>query len=498
MKNLFQIILTVIILSGSVFAQSATVTIIREPIDVIGCEGEENRITGVLASSGSPTINLEYQWMKDGEDLVAGQLFELVNESGLLFEELMHEHSGIYTCDVWAETETRGEAIRTEPTVVYVQTPPEILVQPQTVYVNEGETAVMSVDAHVYGELPPDYEIDVQWYLGNTPLENNDRIAGAQTNVIKVSDITSADFGAQVWCTVGGYCGMSSSATVSIMEAPNVSFTQDVTFSSSTYCAGDDAMAMVEAVASNGDPISYQWYLAGAKLSDGTNIMGSNSATLTWRVEGGTTYDLSCEARLNEEFFAMSMGSTTTNETAMVTDQPMSVDAKVGESATFSVGFTGTDPVTVAWFNTSDTMTEIGNDPDLVLTNLTTGMEGEYYAVVTNDCGFDISESATLTVTQGGAINLSVDDNKFQLSNSPNPFDSQTTIEFNLVAPEQVRLILNDAFGNQIAELENGLLSAGTKTYPINADALRLSSGSYFYTLIVGNETITKQLVLVR
>lgn len=475
------------------------IDVFRQPSDLIGCNGEEDRGLSILAGD-SQGGDLNYQWMKDGKDLTEGVEIPLATtESGIIFSNLSHTLSGVYTCDVWKTNETRAEGITSDPVVVFAVQQPEITKQPVSVYAEEGETAQMHVEANIYGEIPPSYKTNVQWYIGNIPLENNDKIAGAQSSMITVSNVSSDEYGAEIWCQLSGYCGTINSNTVTIMEPPMVSFINEVSPSAATFCDGETVMATASATATNGAAINYEWFANGTKLIDGNGVSGSESATLTWRVSGGTTYNITCRASTEGGIFAESNGSVYAKRIPIISTQPMDASPKAGESVTFTVDYDGDEPVTVEWFRSSNTATAIGSGKELVLENVDGTFEDGYYAEVRNECGFDVSETASLTITTGGQAPLSViDENKYDLSNSPNPFDSQTTIMYNLVKSANVRLMIQDAVGNVIAQPINGLQQAGNHTFDLNANKLNLSNGAYFYTLIVDGEQFTKQMILVR
>ncbi|MCR4418391.1 MAG: T9SS type A sorting domain-containing protein [Ignavibacteria bacterium] len=81
--------------------------------------------------------------------------------------------------------------------------------------------------------------------------------------------------------------------------------------------------------------------------------------------------------------------------------------------------------------------------------------------------------------------------------NYPNPFNPQTTIEFSLVERSKVSLVVYNAIGEVVEELiSNSEFDAGT--YKFTFDASKLSSGTYFYSLINGSNKITKKMTLIK
>jgi hypothetical protein len=95
-----------------------------------------------------------------------------------------------------------------------------------------------------------------------------------------------------------------------------------------------------------------------------------------------------------------------------------------------------------------------------------------------------------------------VPDNYSLSQNFPNPFNPSTTINFTV--PEsggvlsQVKIIVYDVLGKEIASLVNGQFKAGT--YKIEWNASNQPSGVYFYRLIAGNGSFiqTKKMIVAK
>ncbi len=81
--------------------------------------------------------------------------------------------------------------------------------------------------------------------------------------------------------------------------------------------------------------------------------------------------------------------------------------------------------------------------------------------------------------------------------NYPNPFNPITTIEFSLSERSKISLIVYDMLGEKVTELiNNSEFDAGT--YKLTFDASRLTSGTYFYSLISGNHKLTRKMTLIK
>ena len=86
-------------------------------------------------------------------------------------------------------------------------------------------------------------------------------------------------------------------------------------------------------------------------------------------------------------------------------------------------------------------------------------------------------------------------------SNSPNPFNSTTKINYQLLYQNYIRLNIFDTNGNAVIELVNEFQRAGIHSIPwkgINDQGLNLPSGIYYYQIQVGNHIESNKMVLIK
>jgi len=86
--------------------------------------------------------------------------------------------------------------------------------------------------------------------------------------------------------------------------------------------------------------------------------------------------------------------------------------------------------------------------------------------------------------------------NKGLSQNYPNPFNPTTKISYELSNKELVILKVYDILGKEVNILVNEVKEPGK--YSIDFDGSNLSTGVYFYTLITGNNIITKKMFLMK
>jgi hypothetical protein len=80
--------------------------------------------------------------------------------------------------------------------------------------------------------------------------------------------------------------------------------------------------------------------------------------------------------------------------------------------------------------------------------------------------------------------------------NYPNPFNPSTRIQYSLENAAQVSLKVYNLLGQDVATLVNDRQEAGNYTVPFNA--IKFSSGVYFYRLEAGSFVSMKKLVLMK
>lgn len=78
----------------------------------------------------------------------------------------------------------------------------------------------------------------------------------------------------------------------------------------------------------------------------------------------------------------------------------------------------------------------------------------------------------------------------------PNPFQTASTIHFELQDDGPVKLVLYDFFGRELAVLLNERKTAGI--YTVNCDAAGLPGGIYLCTLTAGGSSASKKLMILR
>jgi hypothetical protein len=81
------------------------------------------------------------------------------------------------------------------------------------------------------------------------------------------------------------------------------------------------------------------------------------------------------------------------------------------------------------------------------------------------------------------------------VDNYPNPFNPQTTIEYQLSKPSQATLSVYNLMGEKVATMVN---KAGESQFKFDSGNYNMPSGVYIYRVVAGNEVLTNKMMLVK
>jgi len=83
----------------------------------------------------------------------------------------------------------------------------------------------------------------------------------------------------------------------------------------------------------------------------------------------------------------------------------------------------------------------------------------------------------------------------------PNPFNPETTIEYNLKSSSQISITIYDVQGKQVRVLSNDHRQIGTHTIKwdgLNENGSQVPSGVYFIRISAGNETLNHRIIMMK
>lgn len=258
---------------------------------------------------------------------------------------------------------------------------PSITDNPDSQALCEGGSVTFTVSAA--GTAPLSY----QW------RRNGSNISGATSSGYTINPVASVHAG-NYDCVVSNACGSvtSSAATLTVNTAPVITNNPD----NQAVCEGSSATFSVTAAGVG--PISYQW------RKNGGNITGATGSSYTIIPVGpGDVAGYDCVV-------TNPCGSSTSNtatlslkDPAVITDDPDNQTLCEGGSVTFTVSAAGTAPLTYQWRKNGSNIPG-ATSSSYTINPVASAHAGNYDCVITNACGSDTSNTATLTVNTAPMI----------------------------------------------------------------------------------------------
>ena len=314
--------------AGTVTSNQATLTVTVTPgAPSIGTQpANQSVVQGstatfmVVAKGDAP---LGYQWKKNGTDIPGATSSSYTTpatslaDSGAVYSVVVGNGAGSVTSNTAALTVTATAVA------------PTINTQPAAQTVTAGDAATFTVDAT--GTAPLRY----QWKKGGTNID------GATNSSYTTPATLLTDSGTAYLVEISNEAGTatSSAASLTVTMAPAIT-TQPA---AQTVTAGQTATFTVQAT---GTPtLRYQW------KKGGTNIDGATSSSYTTPAtslaDSGAVYSVEV---IND------LGKVTSNDASLtvtvapvITTQPAAQSVAAGQTASFSVVATGTQPLAYQW-----------------------------------------------------------------------------------------------------------------------------------------------------
>ncbi|NCA87108.1 MAG: T9SS type A sorting domain-containing protein, partial [Clostridia bacterium] len=160
------------------------------------------------------------------------------------------------------------------------------------------------------------------------------------------------------------------------------------------FCAGVQA-AIVKIADSE---IGVNYYLRRNNQNTGVVMPGTGSAITFFTIPLAGTYTVKgINATTGCEKMMTGSVSVIIDNAPVITNQSGDDQKIVGSSKSFFVNATGTAPLTYAWYFEGD-LVQSGAQNTYTKSNLTLGDAGEYWCIVSNNCGFEQSATIVLTV----------------------------------------------------------------------------------------------------
>jgi hypothetical protein len=352
---------------------AATLTVNSPP----SITDQPDNLTVCAGSSASFSVTatgtaLTYQWRKDGSNISGATSSTLtINPAGT-------GDAGSYDVVVSGTCSPSATSVAVTLTV---NTLPAITSQPSSQAVCTGSSASLSVTA-------TGTAVTYQWRKAGV------NISGATASTLTINPASTGDAGSYD-VVVSGTCSpaVTSSAVTLTVNTPPAVTSQP---SNQTICSGSSASFSVTAT---GAGLTYQWQKNGSNISDGGNISGATSATLTINPAGtgdAGSYNAVVSGTCSPEV-SSSAATLTVNTAPSISSPPATQAICVGSTASFSVTATGT-ALTYQWRKDGSDISG-ATSATFTINAVATGDAGSYDVVLSGTCSpAATSAAATLTV----------------------------------------------------------------------------------------------------
>ena len=343
----------------------------------------------VSGATGSPAP--AYYWQKDGASLTNGGRFSGVNSATLAITGVLAGDAGSYSCLV---SNIAGVAVATATLSVVIPPTIDSQVPPGGPFAaGSGGTVSLSVTAHAT------HPINYLWSKNNSPLSDGGHVSGATLPTLTLSGVDSTDVGTYS-CHLSNADGATDSSPVVLSLATGPTIVIQPT--AQTVALGSNATFTVTAA---GSSLVYLWSKGSNPLSNGGRISGATSSALTI----STVVDT--DAGAYSCLISNSGGSTNSASVALavidppvITSQPASQVANIGNTVAFHVAALGTSPA-YQWKKNGAALTNGGDFTGVTTTDLSVHVTtpsdlGVYTVTVSNLAASVTSAGAALRVNQ--------------------------------------------------------------------------------------------------
>ncbi len=394
--------------AGSSTTTAATLTVLYAPVVTTNpanqaVEAGQTATFTAAANANPATTTVQWQISTDNGNTftdISGATSTTLTLTNVLTSQNGDEYQAVFANSIGSTTSSTATL-----TVLY---PPIVTTNPNNLAVTVGQDATFTAAAN--GSPTP----TVQWQISTdsgatwTNLSDDTNISGSTSNTLTLKRTSFSLNGNEYRAEFDNSYGMilTSAAILTVQTPPTVTINPR----SQTVVAGQTATFTA---AADGNPSpTVQWQIStdsGAtwiNLSDGTNISGSASNTLTLTNVLPSQY--------GDEYRAVFTSTTGTASTSaasltvqfapIVETSPSSLAVTVGQNAVFTATAIANPAATVQWKVSSDSGITWNNisgatSDTLTLTNVAFSLNGdEYQAVFTDSIGTTLSSAATLTV----------------------------------------------------------------------------------------------------
>ena len=379
------------------------------------------------------------------------------------------------------ETNSASNCQNTNSVTVSLNTAPDIKTQPadQTVCIEESVS---------FGVTASGADLTYQWRKGTLALTNGGNISGATSAKLTINHVNVSDAASNYNVVITGACSTfetSNNVSLIVNTVPSIS---------TAVCVGSSVNF---SATSTGAGVTYQWRKGDIDLTDGGNISGATSATLSINPvnisDASPNYNVIIYGLCSPEGTSLNIGLLV-NSTINIVTEPTNQVACVDNSATFSVETTGS-ALNYQWRKGSVSMINGGNisganSATLIINPVNAAdVASDYNVVVTGPCSpLATSKNVSLSLCIPTANNsIGTGDAQNAVTIYPNPFTSSIDIKVNDVSKIKGyelkiynilgEVVINIPITKDITTLKTSILSPGIYLYEVNSNNKTIQTG---------------------
>jgi alpha-tubulin suppressor-like RCC1 family protein len=375
--------------------EASSPVILKQPSNVTADYGA----TVLFSANAVGAAPLSYQWQKNGSSLSDGGNVSGSATASLSLGSVQEADTATYTVII----ANAAGSVTSSPAILAVLAPasPRVFSDPAACTNVAGTTVTFTVVAS--GAWP----LSFQWDKNGLVLNDGGSISGATTASLTLSNVQDAD-AAEYTVVIANALGSATSAPalLTVLDPPTITV-QPV---SSTNDPGSTA---VFTVAMGGTPpFACHWKKDGIALTDGGNVSGASTATLTLTdVQYADTATYTVEIVNLAGSVSSLPAILIVKSPPVITLQPASCTNIVGTTATFTVAATGMAPLSYQWKKDDSDLADSGNvsgatTATLTLTDVQDTDAAAYTVVITNIPGSVTSAPAMLALVHPPTITL--------------------------------------------------------------------------------------------
>lgn len=296
------------------------VNITNEPSSVAVCAGD-SAVLSVIASGDG----LTYQWYRGSTALINSFFILGADSSAITF---LSTAAGNVDSNYYViVTGLCGPADTSTMVSLSINAAPVVVTQPIDQTICNGDTVRFSISTSAAA--------NIQWYRGNTLLNNSLNLVGTDSTVMTIFAANLGDVATNYYAVVSGACGQADTSDLVALTV-NIETNISAQPVDVTLCEGQNLNLSVVAT---GSSLTYQWFRGSVAMTNVAGISGVTTANLSVATVttgfAGTDYYVVVTGLCGTD--TSTLTTVQVNTGTDITTQPVSQNVCLGQPVSFSV-----------------------------------------------------------------------------------------------------------------------------------------------------------------